>query len=31
LAVYATQANFAIAQLYDRALAARNADDAPKQ
>lgn len=31
LAVYATQARFALAQLYDRAVATRSADDTPKQ
>ena len=31
LAVYATQARFALAQLYDRAIATRSADDTPKQ
>jgi len=30
LAVYATQARFAVAQLYDRATASRSNDDAPK-
>ena len=31
LAVYATQARFAVAQLYDRATLSRNADDPPQQ
>ena len=31
LAVYATQARFAVAQLYDRATLSRNSDDAPKR
>jgi hypothetical protein len=31
LAVYSTQARFALAQLYDRAAMARDADHAPKQ
>jgi hypothetical protein len=31
LAVYATQARFALAQLYDRAIATRSADDSPSQ
>ena len=30
LAIYATQARFAVAQLYDRATVSRSADDAPK-
>jgi hypothetical protein len=31
LAVYATQARFAVAQLYDRATLSKKADDAPQQ
>lgn len=31
LAVYATQARFAVAQLYDRATLSRKADDSPQQ
>lgn len=31
LAAYAMQARFAVAQLYDRAIATRSADDTPKQ
>ncbi len=31
LAVYSTQARFALAQMYDRAAMARDADHAPKQ